>query len=166
MKEMEAPLLRYASRILKDQELAQDVVQDTFIKYLNTRREQPASIENRSAWLYRVTHNRALDVLRKRRKQVELSEGMEAVLEDATDPGPAGRAMTRDDSSEAWKLLDKLNERERTIVVLKVVENKSYQEIAETVDLTSTNVGFILHTAMKKLRKFARPMMEEGVSAK
>ena len=51
---------------------------------------------------------------------------------------------------------ESLNEREREIVILKMEHDKSYKEIAEIMNLTVSNVGFILHGALKKLRNAYR----------
>ena len=56
-----------------------------------------------------------------------------------------------DQALGAAEALRRLGDRERELVVLKVYEEKSYKEIAEITGLTVSNVGFILHTAMKKL---------------
>ena len=49
-----------------------------------------------------------------------------------------------------------MNEREREIVILKMEHDKSYKEIAEIMNLTVSNVGFILHGALKKVRNAYR----------
>jgi RNA polymerase sigma-70 factor (ECF subfamily) len=49
--------------------------------------------------------------------------------------------------------LETLSDRERQIVVLKVYEDMSYKEIAEITELSTGNVGFVLHRAMEKLAK-------------
>ena len=54
-------------------------------------------------------------------------------------------------AENAAEALSRLSVRERQLVVLKVYEEKSYKEIAEITGLTVGNVGFILHTAIKKL---------------
>ena len=59
----EAPLLRYASRLLGDVDRARDVVQDTFLKLC---REDPTRLDGHLAqWLFTVCRNRALDIQRK-----------------------------------------------------------------------------------------------------
>ena len=82
-----------------------------------------------------------------------LDDEMAGQVEDKPGRQPDEISEKRDAESLAWNLLDELPEREQRIIVLKVMEGKSYKEIAEIMDLTSTNVGFILHTAMKKLAK-------------
>ena len=149
----EIPLIRYATRILRNQENARDIVQDAFIKFVKHLQSDKDDISNLSAWLYRVTHNLALDFIRKHSRITDIDD---EVIEDvmATDTHtPANSLGTRDAEATAWTAMKDLSEREQQIITLKVIEEKSYQEIADVLEITSSNVGFILHTALKKLQK-------------
>ena len=64
---------------------------------------------------------------------------------------PSENGEISDRAENAAEALSRLSDRERQLVVLKVYEEKSYKEIAEITGLTVGNVGFILHTAIKKL---------------
>jgi RNA polymerase sigma-70 factor (ECF subfamily) len=127
-------------------------VQEAFIKYLRHRQNRDIEIDNVSAWLYRVTHNLALDFIRKHKRVSELGDDHEQML-SSDEADPAQIADRREATGLAWQCLDILSDRERQMVILKVMEEKSYKEIADIMDLSVTNVGFILHTAMKKLAK-------------
>ena len=70
----------------------------------------------------------------------------------AVTPGADAASVRKDDVALARSLFESLNEREREIVILKMEHDKSYKEIAEIMNLTVSNVGFILHGALKKLR--------------
>lgn len=152
MQTYEEALLRYATGILRSPDTARDVVQEAFIKYLRYRESHDTPIDNVSAWLYRVTHNLALDHIRKHKRVFEMDEDQERSL-SADGADPAEITDRREATKVAWQCLDVLTDRERQIVLLKVMDERSYKEIAQIMDLTSTNVGFILHTAMKKLAK-------------
>ena len=152
MDDLEGPLLGYAGRLLRSHDSAQDVVQDAFIRYLKYRQKK-GEIANAKAWLYRVVHNLALDHIRKTRRSEQLHDQLSDVTEDAQTDCPASSFSRRDAERAAWRLLDGLSAREQKIVVLRVVEERSYKEIAEIMDLTVSNIGFILHTTMKKLSR-------------
>ncbi|MCJ8329743.1 MAG: RNA polymerase sigma factor [Lentisphaeria bacterium] len=143
-------LLHYAYGLVKNQDTAQDVVQDAYIKYLKQVKEKK-DIANVRAWLYRVTHNNAMDHLRKFKRVSELEPEFAERIEDK-QAAPDKSLEIKDASEAAVKLLGTLPEREQQIITLKVMEDKSYKEIAEIMGITSTNVGFILHSALKKLR--------------
>ena len=71
--EQQAPLTRYAARLLRDPDRARDVVQDAFVKFM----AQPAAAVDGHAveWLFTVCRNRALDVLRKEQRVRRFEEG-------------------------------------------------------------------------------------------
>src|SRR5919202_5568108 len=68
----ELPLLRYATRIIGDQERARDVVQETFLQLQRSKREEHDSAP--AKWLFTVCRNRALNVCRKERRMEFLDE--------------------------------------------------------------------------------------------
>lgn len=140
----EKPLLRFAFFMTKDQEMAKDFVQDTFIKLM----KQPEMPESVSAWLYRVCRNLIIDHMRRSKKVVfhedfaELSKGVE--MKDSIAQSENLKSLQ--------KALAKLSDVETEIVVLKFFESKSYKEISLITGKSVSNVGFILHQAMKKLK--------------
>ncbi len=83
--ELQAPLTRYATRLVGDPDRARDIVQDTFVKLMAQTAE---AVEGHVAeWLFTVCRNRALDVLRKEGRMKRFEEGqVERVT--ANDPRP------------------------------------------------------------------------------
>jgi RNA polymerase sigma factor (sigma-70 family) len=147
----QAPLLRYATRLLGgDVERARDVVQDTFVRLMA---QPPAGVEDHVAeWLFTVCRNRAHDVLRKEGRMKRFEEGQAERL-TALEPLP-GRALERSEQHDAVRrLLGKLPHNQQEVVRLKFQNGFSYQEISRITSLSVTNVGFILHTAIKALRR-------------
>ncbi len=153
IKEREAPLLRYAGRLIRDSEAARDVVQEVFIKYVRISQDQGrAKIDNLPAWLYRVTRNLCLDHLKSKRVQLEIP------IDDNIANFAGGESPDRTlEKEEAMILIRKklmeLEPRDREVVILKIEHGRSYREISEIMGISVTNVGFILHTAIKKLAK-------------
>ncbi len=149
--EYEAALLRYASRILRDDDAAQDAVQNTFIRLLDKWKDELVPSPKLSSWLYRVAHNCAVDHLRResRRRLLHLSQAREAPTE--TPPNRGDAFAISDRAAQAAEVLRTLSLREQQLVILKVYEEKSYREIGDIAGLTPTNVGYILHHAMKKM---------------
>lgn len=147
----QAPLLRYATRLLHgDADRARDVVQDTFVRLL----AQPqAEVEGHEAeWLFTVCRNRALDYLRKEGR-VKLFEEGQAERLTADVPRP-GSGVEREESHAAvLRLIGKLPPNQQEVVRLKFQNGFSYKEISRITSLSVTNVGFILHTALARLRK-------------
>ncbi len=152
----EAPLLRYAVRLMFDHDTAQDVVQDTFIKLLRHWKGEMEPSAHMSNWLYRVAHNRAVDYLRRESRRSLLHRRQAAEKLDYTPPDRGEGFRVSAAAEEAAEALLILNHREQQLVILKVYEEKSYREISEITGLTVGNVGYILHHAMKKLARHLR----------
>jgi RNA polymerase sigma factor (sigma-70 family) len=145
----ESRLLRYATSIVNNPDLAQDVVQEVFIRLFRKWREAFEPSAALTSWLYRTTHNCAVDLIRKheRRHRVEQEHH-----DDQPEPlvlHPAGEGVSGEQRLQA--ALAMLPARDRELVVLKVFEEKSYKEISAITGLSAGNVGYILHHAMRKL---------------
>lgn len=151
VSEYEGPLLRYATRVTRNENTAQDIVQETLIRLLRSWRDELTPSPQLSSWLYRVAHNCAVDHMRKesRRHLLHTRHAEESDLSVAPDRGRGDRVS--DEAARAAAALQTLSLRERQLVILKVYESKSYREISEIAGLSVGNVGYILHHAMKKL---------------
>ena len=150
LNQFEGRLLRYAQRITGDPHRAQDVVQETFLKLC---REQPTAIDGHLAqWLYTVCRNQAIDV---RRKESRMTAIAEPTLDDtrSEEPTPARTAEDRDDVARILDHLGDLTDNQQECIRLKFQHGLSYREIAAVTNLTPTNVGFLIHTGLKKLRE-------------
>ncbi len=142
----EAPLLRHAAAIVGSASAAQDVVQESFLRLLASG--QP--IDNLSAWLHRVTHNLALDHLRKEARLRKLHMAA-APRTEPTAPSPAEDLDQREAHALILGELERLTPNERAVLQLKIKEGRSYQEIAALTGLSTSNVGYLIHQGLKKL---------------
>jgi len=142
-------LLRYAARILCDPERARDVVQETFLRLW---KQDPAGIaDHLPEWLYTVCRRCALDVLRKEGRMSRFEEGqLERVA--AVAPHPGDSAEAHDNAAHAAELINQLPPRQQEVIRLKFQAGFSYKEISRITGLSVSNVGFIIHTAVKTLR--------------
>jgi len=104
------------------------------------------------AWLFTVCRHRAIDHQRKFSRIVAMP-----LPEDRPDPepGPAAQAESRDTEQSLLRLLEQLSANQREVIRLKFQNDLSYKEIAEITRLSVTNVGFLIHTGLKKLRALA-----------
>ena len=103
-------------------------------------------------WLFRVCRNRALDVQRKENRMTT-TDSLSLEGHPDAEPSPAERASTRDSTRELTGLIQLLPPNQREVLRLRFQNQLSYQEISEVTRLTVTNVGFLLHTALKSLRE-------------
>ena len=150
LRQYEGPLTRYAARLTGDLERARDVVQDTFVRLCA---EDPSRLNGRLAeWLFTVCRNRALDVQRKECRMTTLSE---IELESCTNGelSPASALEQQEDASRVLRLLDSLPQNQQEVVRLKFQNDLTYQEISRITKLSVSNVGFLLHTAIKTIRR-------------
>ncbi|RMD73598.1 MAG: sigma-70 family RNA polymerase sigma factor [Lentisphaerae bacterium] len=150
----QGPLLGYAGKLLQDPVAAQDAVQEAFVRYIRYRMRNGQAIQKAGSWLYRVTYNIVMDAMRKQQRWYNVQKHVAEGKEEANDGSiPEDNIIKKEVNYIAWELLNELSEREQQIVILKVIERKSYRDIAEIMEISVGNVGFILHTAMKKLSK-------------
>lgn len=145
----ERPLLLYAARIVGDIERARDVVQECFLRLI---RERPAREEALlRAWLYTVCRNLALDELRKERtvRNVEASGALER---READPSPREILEERETTSALLEILSTLPQSQQEVIRLRFQAGLSYREISEITKHSISNVGYLLHVAIKALR--------------
>jgi len=160
----EERLLRFAGRLLGDVNGAQDVVQETFIQVACHPRKL-LSVESCANWLFRVTRNIGISHLRSRarhEKRVRTRAEQDAAGLEARS-GSERSSMEVDEERELVRAeIEKSSPRHRELLHLKIVEEKSYREIAEITGLTVTNVGYQLHLAVKDLSRRLRARKEAG----
>jgi RNA polymerase sigma factor (sigma-70 family) len=149
---LESPLLSYTLRLVGELGLAEDIVQEAFMRL----HAQFDKVREPRRWLYRTAHNLALNQRRQTAKIVPLElsaqEGTSPSAETA-DPQPLP-----DEQIARWEgiglvrlSLETLDARSRELVRLKFTDGLSYKQIAERTGLTIGNVGYILHHAVKAI---------------
>ena len=145
-------LTRFAASIVGDMESEKDFVQDVFIRLWREPRDR---IEDHiRPWLFRVCRNRALDLRRKGGRMRALTE-VDTAQAAVDAPGPESMAERKDSHSQILSLLQALPQNQREVVRLKFQNGMSYKEIATVTELSVTNVGYLLHTAIQTLRSRA-----------
>jgi RNA polymerase sigma-70 factor (ECF subfamily) len=155
--ENQTALLRYAGRILQDDILAQDAVQVAFIKYVKNTDKK---IRNPRAWLFKILRNHCFNILRAQKRKAEIKID-EVNIYSAGNPGP-DKSLIQDETAKLIRhSINALKPRYKDVVILKLDHDKSYKEIAEILDLTAGNVGFILHSAMNELKKNLRETLSK-----
>ena len=151
----ESQLLIYAQQLTHQPETAQDIVQQAFL----ILHSKWAEVRHHKAWLYRTVHNLAMNHLRSQRKIVSMqvgpqhAEGATHAPLEPIDPEPIPPQQL--EQIEAIGLihsfLAKLSARERELIRLKFTDELSYKEMASATGLSVSNVGYILHHALRTL---------------
>lgn len=144
-------LYRFAYRLLKDNEAAEDVVQDVFVKVWNGR-EELDEIQNMEAWCMRITRNMSLDRLRQqqRRPTDSLENGMQISY---NRPSPAESTEMADRMKRIGELMGELPEKQREVMHLRDVEGYSYNEICEILEIDMSQVKVSLFRARNAVRE-------------
>jgi len=149
--EYEAGLLRYAARLLNNADAAQDVVQEAFIKLCRKWRDGTRPPDRIKSWLFRVTHNAAVDHIR-RESRLRLLHDAEAERAADSEPPSQREQLERQEAEElVLAHLRRLKVSEQQVVILRLQEGLSYREIAAVTGRSEGNVGCVLHHAVKKL---------------
>lgn len=151
MAEFEGGLLRYAIRLVNDHSAAQDVVQDVFIKLYRGWNEGERPDQSVKSWLYRVTHNAAVDYIRRESRLRVLHERQAEESSPAIPAGQRRQLEAKEGMQLALEHMKKLNPGEQQVVWLRLQEGMSYREIAGVTRRSEGNVGCVLHHALKKL---------------
>jgi len=149
VQQYERPLVRYAAQITGDLERGRDVAQDTFLRLCKQDREQLDG--HLVEWLYTVCRNRALDVRRKESRMRSMTAEQTSVQE-SRDTDQAEVAERQDTTTRVLEFVDRLTENQQEVVRLKFQHGLSYKEIAAVTELSVSNVGYLIHTAIKRLR--------------
>jgi len=141
-------LFRLALRITMNRAEAEDVVQDTLLKVWE-HREEWEQINNLEAFAIATCRNRALDIMKRAGRNTEKLDEM-AHFSSQT---PQEQLEADEQISLVNRLMDDLPEVQRTIMLLRDIEGKTYQEIAQTLDISETQVKVYLHRARTKIKE-------------
>ena len=147
-------LRRYAHAMLHDASAADDLVQDCLERVVG-RWHQRRRDGNAAAWAYAILHNMAINQLRNARRR-----GIHVALDDAEDRALA-RPATQEDAlrhRDLVRALQGLPDDQRSVLLLVSVEDMSYAETAEVLDIPIGTVMSRLARARERLRR----AMEEG----
>ncbi len=153
----ERELQLFCRRMVYDEILAEDIVQEVMMKCFSPGVSPPTG--SLRGWLYRIARNRAIDELRKMKPEVRISglKSNEQIWDVAglpIDPGttPAGRAIKADRARRVQLAVDAMEEDLREVVILRFFQGLSRNEVAEAIGLSLAGTKARLSRATKDLR--------------
>jgi RNA polymerase sigma-70 factor (ECF subfamily) len=149
---LEAPLLSYGLRLTGEIGLAEDVVQEAFMKLHSQFKE----VREPRRWLYRTVHNLALNQRRSAAKIVSINSASSAENENSPDtadpaPLPDEQIIRMEGIGQVRLSIETLDDRSRELIRLKFTDELSYKDIAARTGISVSNVGYILHHALKTI---------------
>jgi len=160
----ERPVFSLIYRMVRDRALAEDLAQETFIKVLNALDTYRPEFKF-SSWIFKIANNAAIDQLRKREVDTLSLDGapgartadeVEATALQAVDRGesPLAELESRELGTEIERAIGRLRPEYRTAILLRHVEGRAYEEIAEVMDLPLGTVKTYIHRARLELREY------------
>ena len=151
----EGPLLRYASRILAYAKCQpEDIVQDAFMKlHQNVKADGWESIVDIKNWLFRVTHNLCMDVMRREKTEKKYVNEQQVENNDLLIimPEASEKEIIKEEYRMALQVLETLDENEKQVLTLKLLEGLKNIEIASILGAQESNVSYWLHKGLKNL---------------
>lgn len=152
----EKRVFNYLLRLVSNREDALDLSQDVFLKaYQNLPKlDDPARF---AGWLFRIAHNEAFSLLRRKRPETGL--GMETHA-----PSAAGRLFPLELSLAVESALKRLNDDQREVVLLKVYQGFKFDEIGQILECPVSTVKSRLYTALDLLKAALSPSVVRGES--
>ena len=140
-------LLCYCYMKLRDRTLAEDVTQETFIRFFESKDYH--SIGKEMAYLYTIARNLCIDYFRKQKE--ELIEDLPAKIQEMPDSSDKVESIV--DQLSIEQALDHLTDDEREAVVLRFSGELSVEDIAKSMDISRFAVRRRISSALEKLRK-------------
>ena len=142
-----SPALAAAGQILSDAALAEDAVQETFLRLVRGR-EAYVATKPLASWFYAILRNVCTDMLRRRARQARLVR--EAALHGAAQP-----RRREADPSDSLDLLADLPKAARAVLTLRIVHNLSFRDVAAALGISEEAAKKRAQRALRRLREQA-----------
>ena len=167
VRRYQLPVFSLIYRMVRDREAAEDLAQDTFVKVLNALESYRPEYKF-SSWIFKIANNVAIDQLRRRELDTLSLDGapdartadeIEATALQAVDrtETPLAELESRELGSLIEQAIGRLRPEYRACILLRHVEGRSYEEIAEALDLPLGTVKTYIHRARHELREYLEP---------
>ena len=147
------PLYGFLWRLTSDQTLAEDLLQEVFIRLVNYAGKPPLYFR---AWLYTIARNLAYDALRAHGREQShraySGANSDEALKDTTQNLPEKVILSRDNEERIRQSLERLPDEQREIVLLRFYQGLSLEEIAAVVEVSLGTVKSRLYRALRLLR--------------
>lgn len=146
----ERALLRYAKRLTGDMHLSEDIVQEVFLSVYQNINSFDIT-RKFSSWIYRITHNKSINVLKK--KSLVLSLGDKDIVDRKDILSEFEKKLDLKKTKESLeKAINVLPIKYREVIILRYFEDKSYEEISDICHCPVSTVGVRIKRALKILK--------------
>ncbi|MEJ5055303.1 RNA polymerase sigma factor [Sphingobacterium sp. MYb382] len=151
IKEFSQPLLFFAWKIVKDKSVAEELVSDAFVK-LWERRSNFSSSDSIKSFLFLVTRNAGLDVLKQKRNRFQHDDSLLLDLE-SEDPDMLTKIIYIELIEQIAAEVEKLPNKQRQVVQLSIMEGKDNEEICSELGTSLSTVYFARSKAISTLKQ-------------
>jgi RNA polymerase sigma-70 factor (ECF subfamily) len=163
IRRYERPVFALLFRMVRDRELAEDLAQETFVKALNAIESYRPEFKF-SSWIFKIANNAAIDHLRRREldtlsldgsPHAETPEAMQATALQigARQESPLDTVEAKELGGAIEIAIGRLRPEYRSCILLRHVEGRAYEEIAEILNLPLGTVKTYIHRARNELRQ-------------
>ena len=150
-------------RMLNNEADAEEAAQDVFVKaYRSINRFQEKS--KFSTWLYRITYNQCISVIRKKVKMIDLVDEVPDDEVNEADMSGLDRLSAEERSRYLQMAIEALPETDSVVITLFYYDELSLEEIAEITGLTSNNIRIKLHRSRKKMYRVLGEILKEEIN--
>ena len=154
-------VVRFIYGMVGDTDLAEELMQETFVRAYNNRNNLRDDTKL-AGWLFGIARNITLNALRSRRlvtNKLTADDFAASAVADG-ELSPAEQLLNKELDSIIGRALQTLTEDKRMVFTLKVLQQKSYEEIAEITGHSIAKLKIDLHRAKAEMRKLVRPYLE------
>ncbi len=170
LRRYERPVFSLVYRMVRDRELAEDLSQEAFVKALNAIESYRPEYKF-SSWIFKIANNTTIDHIRKRELDTipiegarnattpDRAEATALQIEDKSE-SPLAEMESRELGSAIETAIGNLRPEYQSCILLRHVEDRSYEEIAEILDLPLGTVKTYIHRARAELKEALEDLRE------
>ena len=170
IRRYQRPVFSLIYRMVRDRELAEDLSQETFVKVLNAIDRYRPEFKF-SSWVFKIANNAAIDHLRRKELDtLSLDGGPDATTAERVEAtalqigdsseSPLDELEARELGSAIELAIGKLRPEYQTCIILRHVEGRPYDEIADILELPLGTVKTYIHRARAELRELLDPLRD------
>ncbi|MCH1552330.1 MAG: sigma-70 family RNA polymerase sigma factor [Balneolaceae bacterium] len=160
------PLYFHVRKMIRNPDFAEDLVQDIFLKAFKSLKNYKNDYAL-STWLYRIATNHTIDYLRKKKLETlsihaDESDDTHATIQLADEDSFTDEPMIkRERKNKVHEAIDQLPEKYKEVILKRHIEEKSYQEISEEMDIPLGTVKAHIFRARELLYKYMKDTIQD-----
>ncbi len=156
------PIYFFIYKMVYNADTAEDITQDTFVKIYKGLSKVDTDIKL-SPWIYRIAHNACIDYIRKHKITFELIDNVNYendIKEVKWDNNPEANYLNTELRDKINKVIMRLNDRYKTVIILRDYNDLPYKDIAEILNLSEAGIKSLIHRARLEFQKLFKEMSD------